>query len=346
MDIYSYINSKDVAVHCREIDKTWTPYEMAIIISRSNRTMDEKHAAWRELITDYPDMPTPKSLHYKSYDSLHVKLLEAIGCEEYSANIESDMSKLAKWLRSCYVDIPTPFKRGDILKIGNNTVFVLNSLARDDDEFLEEALRGERADGSDLTGWGYFTDDKGLVYGDHVGGHDCFEYYHGKLAEKDCMLHYLNLFFNDEIGVAALLTTQCRAVLKSYLSNDDFSIRSHGCSIPVEHLFENRLTHDEKEEIEQSNGVMPWVAGKLSKHQVEFLVKEMDESAETVQLILGDSGGWCLGTCAGIVHEENHYERTQDSRFNYERRAMARMILEAYDCTESGWYDIHTKTYT
>ena len=32
MDIYSYLNSKVVATYCREIGKTWTMYEMAIII--------------------------------------------------------------------------------------------------------------------------------------------------------------------------------------------------------------------------------------------------------------------------------------------------------------------------
>ena len=65
MDIYGFINSRDVAAHCREINKVWTPFEMAVIIGRSDKTMSEKHAAWRELITDYPDMPTVENMHYK-----------------------------------------------------------------------------------------------------------------------------------------------------------------------------------------------------------------------------------------------------------------------------------------
>jgi hypothetical protein len=44
--------------------------------------MAEKHEAWRELIANYPDMPTPKGYHHESYPSLHEKLAEAIEYEE------------------------------------------------------------------------------------------------------------------------------------------------------------------------------------------------------------------------------------------------------------------------
>ena len=76
MDIYSYINSRDVAEYCREIGKTWTPFEMALIINRRNCTVSERHAAWHKLIEDYPDMPTLKGKNHKIYDSFHKKLIE------------------------------------------------------------------------------------------------------------------------------------------------------------------------------------------------------------------------------------------------------------------------------
>jgi len=82
MNIYEFLNSRDIAEHCRNICHTWTPFEMAVIIGRSHRTMAEKHAAWRELIADYPDMPTLNTAHYPSYESLHKKLEEYIGFEE------------------------------------------------------------------------------------------------------------------------------------------------------------------------------------------------------------------------------------------------------------------------
>jgi hypothetical protein len=45
MDIYSFLRSTAVAVYCCEINKTWNICEMASIISRSDRSLDEKYAA-------------------------------------------------------------------------------------------------------------------------------------------------------------------------------------------------------------------------------------------------------------------------------------------------------------
>ncbi len=44
--------------------------------------MADKHTAWCQLIIDYPDMPTPKNMHYESFDSLHQKLAELVDYEE------------------------------------------------------------------------------------------------------------------------------------------------------------------------------------------------------------------------------------------------------------------------
>ena len=83
IDIYNFINSPDVADYCREIGKVWTPFEMAVIIGRNTRhSMEEKHEAWRELIADYPDMPTPATPGYPRFESLHQKLAEVISYEE------------------------------------------------------------------------------------------------------------------------------------------------------------------------------------------------------------------------------------------------------------------------
>ena len=37
MDIYSFLNSKDIAEHCRSLQKTWTPLQMALIWSQRLR---------------------------------------------------------------------------------------------------------------------------------------------------------------------------------------------------------------------------------------------------------------------------------------------------------------------
>jgi hypothetical protein len=155
----------------------------------------------------------------------------------------------------------------------------------------------------------------------------------------------VRLYYQDKIDLAALLNMQCRIILECQLS-DNFNIDSHGCYVPVDLLAENRLTQDEKEELERTDGVMPWVAGKLTIHQVDFLVREYGGDRESVQIELRNSGGWCLGMCAGIVHDENHYEKTGNDKFNPARREMARMFLAAYECTEAGWVNKHAKPGT
>jgi hypothetical protein len=81
MDIYSFIDSHDIAEHCRAIGQTWTPFEMAVIIGYSSRTVADKHAAWRELIADYPDMPTIANFRTRVYKSFHKKLNELMDYE-------------------------------------------------------------------------------------------------------------------------------------------------------------------------------------------------------------------------------------------------------------------------
>ena len=83
MDIYDFLNSRDIAEHCRKIGKIWTPFEMAVLINRSHRTTAEKHAGWRTIIAEYADMPTPVNDSGGSYESLHKKLMEWIDCEEH-----------------------------------------------------------------------------------------------------------------------------------------------------------------------------------------------------------------------------------------------------------------------
>ena len=439
MNIYSFLNSRDIAEHCRSIGKVWTTFEMAVIIGRSNIPLKDKHTAWRELITNYPDMPTPENIHVDASDSMHKKLTELIvyeerifelfktpepgavyvyevrcsrkgdtnksesGFTEYEETLENikdlwlreEVSKIEvvrffpyvpnnekgnivatldydgnlynlsvynkdtprivfhntrdlndtinEQLSSFFIDIPMPFKRGDLLiaNYGNGNksdVFVLDYLARNDQSIIDRHKKG-KCDDMHMKGNGFFVDDDGILYWDHTGNDDCYEYYRGKLEGKERLLHYVNLFIHEdkkEIGLPELLTMQCRIMLENKLNNG-LRINGHGCYIPENLLAENRLTKEEKEQIIQTNGLMPWVVGKLSIYQVEFLAKEIGCSKETVQYKLCNSGGDIMSKCAGIVHEENHYEKINDDRYNYERKAMAKLILESYGYTEKEW---------
>ena len=441
MDIYSFIKSKDVAAHCREIGKTWNTFEMAVIIGRKSREWmnTKKHAAWRELIENYPDMPVPWDSRETRFESIHKELEKRIAYEErvlarfktpesgavyyytvfrdddewlvlaeavrqnygsgfptYEKALESAKNSLSEqaemdkfyikkvikddkddnthidvgfdcdgnlaawrfwlsrkshaklfpdidfddtndWLTSRrgppYVEIPIPFKRGDILTLGSDDPLVFDSPEISDSERLAEEI--------DTHGiFNYSTDIRlyrvngyGCIYGTYIAADESYEYYRGKLEGKNRILHYLSLYFKDEIGIVALLNMQCR-IMMEYLLESSFNLNSYGCYISEEHLAENRLTEEEKEHIEQNGGVMPWVSKKLSVHQVEFLMKETGDTKDEVQNELGFNSKGFIALCEKIVRDENRYSRTNDSRFNADRRAMARLVLESYGKTE------------
>lgn len=437
MDIYRFINSPDVADYCREINKVWTPFEMAVIIGRSERPMSDKHMAWRELMTDYPDMPMQKNMHYNGDDSLHKILSEEIAYEEcvlalfktsepgtiyqytvkwrdedrrsdsvytsfektwadlednwegdnetetvvekiyvddncgvevyfgsdreiHNTRAYGEKDRLKEWFsgididsdalgvmnRIFYVDIPLPFKLGDILTIrygnGKDPVFILEPHNEEDKKRRLRLISEGKSDGSDMNDWGLYVSDDGVLYGDHTGAFDSFEYYRGKLSSNDRLLHYVSLYLKGEIRMPELLVMQGRIMLE-YQLNSVLGIHNHGCCIPDSLLAENRLTPEEKEEIQNTNGLMPWIAGKLSIHQVEFLVREFGGDNESVQTALADGGGCYLSRCAGIVHDENYYAKINDTKFNPARRDMARIFLEVYGYKENGWVDSHAE---
>jgi len=41
MDIYSFIDSMEIAEHCRSIGQTWMPFEMAAIKTANRKTNDD-----------------------------------------------------------------------------------------------------------------------------------------------------------------------------------------------------------------------------------------------------------------------------------------------------------------
>lgn len=57
MDIYQFIDSKDIREHCRKLGHQFNTVESAYLVWQSRNTpLTEKHAAWREIINTMPDM--------------------------------------------------------------------------------------------------------------------------------------------------------------------------------------------------------------------------------------------------------------------------------------------------
>ena len=56
MNIYRFFNSKYIAEHLRSLNYQFTPLEIAAVVDMSrDATMDERFAAWQEIIDTMPD---------------------------------------------------------------------------------------------------------------------------------------------------------------------------------------------------------------------------------------------------------------------------------------------------
>ena len=359
MDIYSFLNSADIAEHCRKIGKAWTPYEMAIIIGRSHRTLAERHTAWRELIDNYPDMPTPANIHYDSRESLHSEIMDVIVYErkllnyfktpeegavysyrkyddgqrfadsifttfeaawkdamewereeapeiviakemvdnrgkveaemDYDGNIyrlHADYNREEKYYvpipyvsmmdfcNMCYVDIPVPFKKGDILTCsyrhkvakGEEFLLVLEYLNRDNEKWFAGAISGKNGDGSDLYGTGYCVGESGELGFCDFHDHDNLVYFRGKLSGKERLLQYVSWYLKNEIGLVLLMQMQCRVIARQIL--EDVNVRRGGWLHPKEHI----VADEEADHIES-----PHFTAKIeieNKENIEARAKE------------------------------------------------------------------------
>ena len=82
MDVFKFVNSKDIREHLRNMDYSFSSIEAAWLIWQSKYTsLNEKHEAWRELIETMPDCEIEERLNAKARPSLHEFLKELMAFE-------------------------------------------------------------------------------------------------------------------------------------------------------------------------------------------------------------------------------------------------------------------------
>ena len=84
MDIFQYINSKDIRAHLESIGYRFNALEAAwLVYQHRGITMDERHAAWREIIDTMPDMRVEFADDSREpFESLHQLLRDYIAMEQ------------------------------------------------------------------------------------------------------------------------------------------------------------------------------------------------------------------------------------------------------------------------
>ena len=299
MNIYDFFNSPDVAEYCQSIGHTFNAIESAVMVSQSNtRTLAEKHAAYRAIIAEYPDMEIPPAFNHEHIVSVNKTLGEIIAHEEnqlekfllpesnavyqpalYYKNdrdsydlelftsyekaiadareylkedsdkddfiyfairkkyfdgnknwVEAKVSQNGEimeayisgqeydddilLLESCYIDVPVPFKRGDLVEAygrGYNDVYVLKDICRNNPEYHARMLNC--GDISDMTADIYYNID-GSINCECMHFYPDLKYCRRELEGETRILKYISLYIQDKFCLCSLLKVQ------KYLSAD------------------------------------------------------------------------------------------------------------------------------
>lgn len=83
MDVYDFVNSKDIREYLRSIEYKFGSLEAAWLIAECKKlSLVKKKAAWLELIDTMPDCPVIGRMNCNSWDSLHGMLKEYIAAVE------------------------------------------------------------------------------------------------------------------------------------------------------------------------------------------------------------------------------------------------------------------------
>lgn len=137
-----------------------------------------------------------------------------------------------EWLdiQGICLNIPTPFKRGDLLIATSQTPFagghilnyekfpfVLDHLITWNDKFQDRLSRGN-FDSSDMQGPGYIINDNNELLYDNVFDYDNWEYFEGNLKGIDRLLKSVSSLLKDEIDITLFISAY-EKIIQEYHSS-------------------------------------------------------------------------------------------------------------------------------
>ena len=124
MNIFDFFNSPDVAAHCRSIGHALNSVESAVMINQSDsRTLAEKHAAYRAIIAEYPDMEIPEGNNHHHINSFHKSLEDIIIYVSLHTQGKLCLCGLLKIQKYLMFD-----QKSDEVKRSNNLEYDLNQI--------------------------------------------------------------------------------------------------------------------------------------------------------------------------------------------------------------------------
>ena len=212
----------------KDVVYTYIPYYISIEEYRHNdlenvcRYYDEVYSKVENEITEDEDISKFIIIRKSLISNRDEITAEYVVCKN-EIKIVNIIDKVNNFLDidNICLNIPTPFKKGDLLISYSNTPFkdgtimndkgfpfVLEYLITWDDNF-KKALDKGNYDSSDMQGPGYLISEAGNLYRGHVFEYDSWEYYdeniHGKLKGMDRLLYDVSSLIQDKICIDLFL---------------------------------------------------------------------------------------------------------------------------------------------
>lgn len=204
-------NSDSICVWT-EYNKSTLKYEHNSDIKNTFKTYKEAYEDIQDYIEEYNDTISFQ-ITKKYFDKENKEIYARYIVENKKIKLIDILENSNDFLDidSIFLNLPTPFKKGDVLISKSRTmfnygdysdIFVLDYLCtwRDD---LEEFLAKGNYDSSDMVGYGYYFygEDSTEFVRDNKWDYDSFEYYDGNFTGKDRILKDISSFIKDKIGL-------------------------------------------------------------------------------------------------------------------------------------------------
>lgn len=195
-----------------------------------------------------------------------------------------------------FLNIPTPFKKGDILVANSNSlknygdyddVFVLDYLCTWKENLKEQLLKGNY-DSSDMVGYGYYLygEDSTEFVRDNKWDYDSFEYYDGRFTGNYRILKDISSFIKGKIELE--LFVHSYDIYKTEFKNrmpdfyTDEGLRLAGMNeediLKVNHHECNKIfkmTEEEKEKIFKNHTC---IYRKINKEEIKQIETDFDDN--------------------------------------------------------------------
>lgn len=226
MNIYDFINSKSIKEYLKKTEYNFNSLEATYIVWQSQKhSKKERYCAWEWIIhnmNDYELTNLSKGLFeaLKQYMTIDKKLTEKKISPSYARErLGADDNAIYSMFNSMWINIPTPFTKGDIVSHSDGIPIVLiQKCGRERTINKFECENGQTW--YDMIPHGYIFDKRknAVQYVVAEESYLSLDYYEGQLQDGSKILLLLSNYYKNHFDPAILMNT-CLSLANGDIEN-------------------------------------------------------------------------------------------------------------------------------